>query len=316
MNDNNSINSFFQENQVLDLVVDISKDLNSYKTQVLNNSFNNISLVETKLESLQNYIQFTNNRLNSETSSLYNSCKNQFDFISNQFTNLLFTGSNVDTKVQNIEKRIDTLYDDLRRFETNVNERLNSFDETKIQCSTQNQHVLNLNNKFDMIYQLVCKNDAKLDQMIIQRDSFMSTRNQFDTNDQSFKDRKQKYDEAYQNLNSNQNLGLPKFSESNNIFNMNLENFDGVDKKFEFNTFPKGLDLKPNTINTSDSNYWINGNQQSNQTNKQDRSTFEPANPSGQISTQTTAQKNTKDGKSSSMSKVKNVIHGNSSKFG
>jgi len=49
-----SQNSFFQDNNntVLDVVYDITKDLNDYKFQISNNNFNNLSLLEGKIENI------------------------------------------------------------------------------------------------------------------------------------------------------------------------------------------------------------------------------------------------------------------------
>ena len=49
-----SQNSFFQDNNntVLDVVFDITKDLNDYKFLISNNNFNNLSLLEGKIENI------------------------------------------------------------------------------------------------------------------------------------------------------------------------------------------------------------------------------------------------------------------------
>ena len=53
-----SNNSFFQDNTVLDVVNDMSKDFGNFKNQLSTNQFNNVSQLETKLENVQQYIHY------------------------------------------------------------------------------------------------------------------------------------------------------------------------------------------------------------------------------------------------------------------
>ena len=86
MLDNISTNSYFQDNTVLDVVCDISKDIMNYKNQFSTTNFNNLSLVENKLYNIQTQLQFINNRIDSETNGIYNACQNQFESINKTFT--------------------------------------------------------------------------------------------------------------------------------------------------------------------------------------------------------------------------------------
>ena len=52
MIEQSSQNTFFQDNTVFDVVYDITKDLKDYKFQNSNNNFNNLNILEGKIENL------------------------------------------------------------------------------------------------------------------------------------------------------------------------------------------------------------------------------------------------------------------------
>ena len=77
----------------------------------------------------------------------------------------------MDIKIQHIEKRIDNLYDDLRKYEDSINTRLTSLDETKVLYAKLNEQVMSLSSKLDMFYSMITKNDTKLEQICEWKDT-------------------------------------------------------------------------------------------------------------------------------------------------
>ena len=255
MFENNPSNSFFQDNAVLDVVSDIAKDLTLYKSQISNNSFNSISLIESKLDNLHNYMRYVENRFSSETNSLYTNVKDQFEFIGNQFSNVMSAGSTMDTRVQNIEHRVNNLYEDLRKYETSINTRLAGLEEIRALYSRMDEQVLHINKQLEQLFYMVGKNEQKLDQVIFQKETLLSVKNPLDGNEQFLQDRNRKINEIYQNLRDNGNTDFPKFNQTKNNFDIKLENPGSQERKFEFNTFTKGSENQPKNLSRVDSTH-------------------------------------------------------------
>ena len=255
MFENNPSNSFFQDNAVLDVVSDIAKDLTLYKSQISNNSFNSISLIESKLDNLHNYMRYVENRFSSETNSLYVNVKDQFEFIGNQFSNVMSAGSTMDTRVQNIEHRVNNLYEDLRKYETSINTRLAGLEEIRALYSRMDEQVLHINKQLEQLFYMVGKNEQKLDQVIFQKETLLSVKNPLDGNEHFLQDRNRKINEIYQNLRDNGNTDFPKFNQTKNNFDIKLENPGSQERKFEFNTFTKGSENQPKNLSRVDSTH-------------------------------------------------------------
>ena len=301
-----SNNSFFQETQVLDVVSDLSKDLVQYKNQISNSNFNNISYFETKLENVHNYIHFVENKISSETNQLYNSCKGQFDLISNQFSNVLSAGSNMDTKVQNVEHRVDNLYDELRKYDANINCRLSSLEEIKTMYARMDEVIMHINKQLEQLFYLVGKNETKIDQLIIQKE-VAATKNPFEFNEQIHKDRCRKIEEIYQNMKKNTSTEFPEFDiKKNNYFDIKLDNADSHHRKFEFGATTKGFEYNTNAYNKFNSTE-IYRDKNLNETSTPGKVSKDEQSLSGVNCSKTTPSKTSINSKASSMSKSKSV---------
>lgn len=158
----------------------------------------------------------------------------------------------MDSRVQNIEKRIENLYEELRKYENNVNVKLTSLEEFRTMYARTDEQVLHLTKQLENLFYMLGKNEQKLDLIILQKDNSASVRNHFEVDDQSRKDRNRKLNEAYQHLNQNMGSDLPTFTGVKNNFNMNLENLDTVDRKFDFNNaLTKCFDCTPTYVNNN-----------------------------------------------------------------
>ena len=248
----NQNNSFFQDNTVLDVVNDISKDFGYFKNQLSTNQFNNVSQFETKLENVQQYIHYVDNRITTEVNSLFNSTKNQFDFVNSQFSNVMTIGSNVDSKVQNVERRMDNLYNDLRNFENNINSRLSSLEEIKAMFARLDENVTQMNRQLENLFYLVGKSEARFDQFILNKEASQSTRNPFDCPDQLYKERSKKIDEIKQNLSKNISTEQPAYNITKNNFDIKLDNLEVKERTFDFNAPIEGFNFNQNTTNSTD----------------------------------------------------------------
>ena len=250
----NQNNSFFQDNTVLDVVNDISKDFGYFKNQLSTNQFNNVSQFETKLENVQQYIHYVDNRITTEVNSLFNSTKNQFDFVNSQFSNVMTIGSNVDSKVQNVERRMDNLYNDLRNFENNINSRLSSLEEIKAMFARLDENVTQMNRQLENLFYLYGKSEARFDQFILNKETSQATRNPFDCPEQLYKERSKKIEEIKQNLNRNMNADPPAFNLTKNNFDIKLDNLEVKQRKFDFNKPNEGFGCSQDTRAYTDNN--------------------------------------------------------------
>ena len=313
MMENSNTNSFFQDNTVLNVVSDIAKDLNQYKTQVSNSNFNSISMFESKLENIHNYMQYVENRFSSETNSLYNNVKDQFDFISNQFSNVMSAGSIMDSRVQNIERRVDNLYDQLTKYEININTRLTSLEEIKALYNRIDEKILQMNSKVEQLFYMTGKNEQKLDLIMLQKEA-SSKLNSLDGNDQFFKDRNRKIDEIYHNLRENLKSEQPTFNFSNKNFDIKPEDFESSQRKFEFNTFSKDFESKTNNFSNLNPSQ-TTSNQNSTQKNKSDSLNLQNSGFNAQGSTKTTPKKSTTNAQTASVNKNKGAKENRDSKL-
>lgn len=234
MSDQNKPNHFFQDNnQVIDICYDISRHINDQQQQISNNSFNNFNILESKIENIYNSISTVNERITSETNSLFGACKNQFDFFSNQISSVLNIGNNFDIKVQNLEKRVDGLYETLKRFEQNILSRFDSLEELRVSFSRIDQTVIYIGKQIDMIMNMLDKNEQKLDGFILQSHIASNTeKNTFDPLSNS------KIQKIYENLESNINSSLPSFTKTNSNIDLKIDKTPSQDKRYDFNSIP------------------------------------------------------------------------------
>ena len=306
-----SNNSFFQDNTVLDVVNDMSKDFGNFKNQLSTNQFNNVSQLETKLENVQQYIHYVDNRISTETNSLFNSCKNQFDCVNSQFSHVMTVGNNVDSKVQNLERRVDSIYDDLRKFENNINSRLSSLEEIRAMYARNDEMLLHINKQLEQLFYMVGKNETKIDQAILNKEAALSARNPVEYNEQFYKDRNRKLDEIYQNLNKNVSSELPAYNVTKNNFDIKLDNLEVKKRQFDFNTASEGFNFNGNTMFNTDTSQTAN-NQSSTPTVIPETTIYNDQNDIS--SAKARLQKSASTSKQPSMTKAKSVSFTKASK--
>ena len=301
-----SNNTFFQDNAVLDVVNDISKDFGYFKNQLSTNQFNNVSQFETKLENVQQYIHYVDSRITNEVNGLFNSCKNQFGFVNSQFSNVMTVGSNVDSKVQNVENRVNNLYDDLRNFEININSRLSSLEEIKAMFARMDQTLIHVNSQLENLFYLYGKSEATLNQFILNKEASQATRNPFDCPEQLYKERSKKIEEIKQNLNKNINTEQPAYNVTKNNFDIKLDNLEVKERKFDFNAPTEGFSFNQNTTNSTDTSKPAKY-QSSKLTVIPEQPSPNEKDQSDTNSAKAKIQKNTSTSKQPSLSKTKSV---------
>lgn len=238
-----SNNSFFQDNNaVLDVVYDITKDQNQYKYQITNNNFNNLNILEGKMDNIYSNQQLVNERITTETGSLFNSCKQQFDFFTTQISNVISTGTNFDTKVSNLERRVDGLYEVLKKFEQNINSRFESLEEFKVTISRIDQSNIHLSKQVDYLLHMIEKNDQKIDNYIFQKETLV-TKNLQDEQAKINPLFNKKLEKIYQNMDQNLNSHIPSFNATRYNMDLNLEKSSSQNKGFDFSKTNNGFDF-------------------------------------------------------------------------
>ena len=150
-------------------------------------------------------------------------------------------GSNVDSKVQNVERRVDNLYDDLRRFEIDINSRLSSLEEVKAMFARIDEAVTQMNNQIQNLFYLFGKHESKVNQVILNKEVSQTARNPFECPDQLFQERNRKIEEIKHNLNTNFSTENSLFHLTKNNFDMKLENLDVKRTNFDFSKPTDGL---------------------------------------------------------------------------
>ena len=281
MIESTSQNNYFQDG-MLEVVYDITKDLNQYKFQVSNNNFNNLSILEGKIENLFSSQSNVNDRINKETGLLYDACKNQFEFMTTQISNVINVGTNFDSKVSNLEKKVEGLYDTLKKFELNINSRFDSLEQLRQSVTRVDQSNIYLGKQIDFLIHWQEKNEQKLDHYLFQKEALASKNINEDKNSTSPLFNK-KIEKIYQNLDSNLNATFPVFSSSKSNFDIKSDKTSRQDRRFDFSNvvftepynFPK---MTKDTSNVSDSknvfdkaqgsneNFYVNVNSPSNNT--------------------------------------------------
>ena len=250
MFDNTSNNTFFQDNNaVLDVVYDITKDQNQYKYQISNNNFNNLNILESKIDNIYSNQQTVNDRITTETGGLFNSCKQQFDFFNTQISNVMSIGTNFDTKVGNLERRVDGLYEVLKKFEQNINSRFDSLEEFRVTISRTDQTNIYLSKQVDYLLHMIEKNDQKLDNYIFQKETLV-TKNFQDEQAKVNPMFNKKIEKIYQNMDQNLNSHIPSFNASRHNIDLNLEKSSSQNKTCVYvkKRIFKGLSFIPSCI--------------------------------------------------------------------